>query len=198
MMMTEDMVMFFQNNKTGIYRSQAAMPASDDAAAQAVVLVRMTGMFASSLPLCLESGGCRTQAACSSCNMLMDLDSRLQIGWNDASKYWLVRTSLGTGFADAGYAKVCMQHGSSILWATSRLMHPRTSMLTVLGALQIGYGQAGLAAAGGMYSLKWRRELLPGCPYHACRLGHQQTVHACERQLPAGLLLRCMHCDALS
>jgi len=30
----------------------------------------------------------------------------LQVGWNDAQKYWLVRNSFGAGFADAGYFRV--------------------------------------------------------------------------------------------
>ena len=46
----------------------------------------------------------------------------LQVGWNDEKKYWLVRNSFGSGFADGGYFRVrlllqpCAQPQQLRLW----------------------------------------------------------------------------------
>jgi hypothetical protein len=36
--------------------------------------------------------------------------SPLQVGWNDAERYWLVRNSFGEDWADSGYFRV-RRHG---------------------------------------------------------------------------------------
>jgi hypothetical protein len=91
----------------------------------------------------------------------------LQVGWNDANKYWLVRNSFGTGFADAGYFRVRWLVLQSLCATRGRRMHIahmeqqlcwESSLVSESTGMQVGYGESGLAPEAMMFSFRWQRE----------------------------------------